>query len=80
MTDQQGELSYEAARDELIEVVRKLEAGGTTLAEAMQLWERGETLADTCERWLDGARNRVDQARQQRTPSGAPEAGDRSLS
>lgn len=68
MTDQQGELSYEAARDELIEVVRKLEAGGTSLAEAMKLWERGEALADICERWLEGARDRVEQARQQRAP------------
>ncbi|MDO5682999.1 MAG: exodeoxyribonuclease VII small subunit [Propionibacteriaceae bacterium] len=57
------ELSYEAARDELIEVVRKLEAGGASLAESMRLWERGEKLADICQRWLDGARAKVDQAR-----------------
>lgn len=57
------ELSYEAARDELIEVVRKLETGGASLAESMQLWERGEKLADICQRWLDGARARVEEAR-----------------
>ncbi|MDO5500729.1 MAG: exodeoxyribonuclease VII small subunit [Propionibacteriaceae bacterium] len=57
------ELSYEAARDELIEVVRKLEAGGASLAESMQLWERGEKLADICQRWLDGARAKVEEAR-----------------
>lgn len=57
------EPSYEAARDELIEVVRRLEAGGASLAESMQLWERGEKLADICQRWLDGARARVDRAR-----------------
>lgn len=59
-----SEPSYEAARDELIEVVRKLEAGGVTLAESMQLWERGEKLAEICQRWLDGARERIDQARE----------------
>lgn len=58
-----NELSYEAARDELIAVVKKLETGGTPLAESMQLWERGEKLADICERWLDGAKARIDEAR-----------------
>lgn len=57
------ELSYEAARDELVEVVRRLESGGTTLKESMELWERGEKLADTCQRWLDGAKARIDAAR-----------------
>jgi exodeoxyribonuclease VII small subunit len=51
--------SYEAARDELIEVVRKLEAGGSTLEESLALWERGEALAAVCQRWLDGARERL---------------------
>jgi exodeoxyribonuclease VII small subunit len=54
------ELSYEAAREELVEVVRRLEAGGTTLEESLALWERGELLATTCQRWLDGARERLD--------------------
>lgn len=53
-------LSYEQAREELVEVVRALEAGGTTLEEALALWERGERLADRCQRWLDGARERLD--------------------
>ncbi|WP_432558985.1 exodeoxyribonuclease VII small subunit [Granulicoccus sp. GXG6511] len=57
------ELSYEAARDELIEVVRRLEAGGASLAESMQLWERGEKLAEICQRWLDGARAKVEESR-----------------
>ena len=54
--------SYESAREELIEVVRKLEAGGTTLEESLALWERGELLAKTCQEWLDGARKRLDDA------------------
>jgi exodeoxyribonuclease VII small subunit len=53
---------YEAARAELIEVVRSLEAGGTTLEESLALWERGEKLARICQEWLDGARKRLDAA------------------
>lgn len=52
--------SYEAAREELVEVVRALEAGGTTLEESLALWERGERLATVCQDWLDGARQRLD--------------------
>lgn len=61
MSDQTDDepLSYEAARDELIEVVSALEAGGTTLEEALALWERGEHLGRVCQRWLDGARERL---------------------
>ena len=54
--------SYEAARDELAEVVRALEAGGTTLEESLTLWERGEELAKVCQQWLDGAKARLDAA------------------
>ncbi|MEU8714897.1 exodeoxyribonuclease VII small subunit [Streptomyces sp. NPDC048663] len=55
-------LSYEQARDELIETVRRLEAGGTSLEESLALWERGEELARVCRRWLEGARARLDAA------------------
>ena len=54
--------SYEDAREELIDVVRRLEAGGTTLEESLALWERGEKLAKVCQDWLDGARKRLDAA------------------
>lgn len=54
--------SYETARDELLEVVRKLEAGGSTLEESLELWERGEALAAVCQQWLDGARARLQAA------------------
>jgi exodeoxyribonuclease VII small subunit len=54
-----GDLGYEQARDELVDVVRRLEAGGATLEESLALWERGERLADICQRWLDGARSRL---------------------
>lgn len=47
-------LGYEQARDELIDVVRRLEVGGTTLEESLALWERGEELAKVCRQWLEG--------------------------
>ncbi len=53
------QLSYEAARAELEDVVRRLEAGGIPLEESLSLWERGEALALICQQWLDGARNRL---------------------
>ncbi|MEU1373458.1 exodeoxyribonuclease VII small subunit [Streptomyces triculaminicus] len=62
-------LGYEQARDELIDVVRRLEAGGTTLEESLALWERGEELAKVCRRWLDGARARLDAALAQEEPA-----------
>lgn len=69
-------LSYEAARDELVEVVRRLEAGGATLEESLALWERGEALAATCQAWLDGARARLDEVLAERAlpDGGSPQA------
>jgi exodeoxyribonuclease VII small subunit len=57
-----ADLGYEQARDELVDVVRRLEAGGTSLEESLALWERGEALAARCQQWLDGARARLDAA------------------
>ncbi|HEX3814618.1 MAG TPA: exodeoxyribonuclease VII small subunit [Mycobacteriales bacterium] len=67
MTEADSTPSYEQARDELTDVVRRLESGGLTLEESLALWERGETLADVCERWLEGARAKLDAALQRRT-------------
>ncbi|MBH1935603.1 exodeoxyribonuclease VII small subunit [Streptomyces sp. AV19] len=60
--EQAQALGYEQARDELIEVVRRLETGGRTLEESLALWERGEELAKVCRHWLKGARARLDAA------------------
>lgn len=60
-------LSYEQARAELASVVERLEAGGATLEESLALWERGEQLTGICQAWLDGARARLDAARQEPT-------------
>jgi exodeoxyribonuclease VII small subunit len=64
--DKDTALSYEQARAELATVVERLEAGGTSLEESLALWERGERLADVCQSWLDGARERLDRAREAR--------------
>ncbi|WP_406136882.1 exodeoxyribonuclease VII small subunit [Streptomyces sp. NBC_01089] len=63
-------LGYEQARDELIDVVRRLETGGTTLEESLALWERGEELAKVCRGWLEGARARLDAALAEGTEPG----------
>ncbi len=60
MTETTAELSYEEARAELVTVVERLESGGTTLEQSLALWERGEALAQVCQRWLDNARARLD--------------------
>lgn len=60
-------LNYEQARDELVQVVGRLEQGGVTLEESLQLWERGEQLAARCEEWLLGARKRLEAARSSAT-------------
>jgi exodeoxyribonuclease VII small subunit len=56
-------MTYEQARDELVQVVARLEAGGETLEGSLALWERGEALAARCQQWLDGARERLEAAR-----------------
>ena len=58
-----GELTYEEARDELVDIVARLEAGAATLDESLGLWERGEALAARCQELLDGAGERIAAAR-----------------
>lgn len=57
-------LSYEEAREQLVAIVGKLEAGGASLEDSLALWERGEALAKRCEEWLEGARKRLAAARE----------------
>lgn len=63
-------LSYEAAREELVLTVKRLEAGNLPLEESLSLWERGEALADRCQSWLNGARERLDKARSESDDEG----------
>lgn len=74
MTDRET-LSYEQARDELAGVVRRLEAGGLTLEQSLDLWERGEKLAAICSEWLDGARARLTTAMAARDTAGQDAEG-----
>ena len=67
MTDQGSKAeapSYEQAREELIVIVQRLESGGVPLEESLALWERGEQLAAICQAWLDGAKAKIETARQ----------------
>jgi exodeoxyribonuclease VII small subunit len=59
-----SQLSYEQARDELVAAVQKLENGGVPLAESLALWERSEKLAAICQQRLEGAKQRVQAARE----------------
>ncbi|MEU0182373.1 exodeoxyribonuclease VII small subunit [Streptomyces sp. NPDC006207] len=72
----QDTLGYEQARDELVDVVRRLEAGGSTLEESLALWERGEQLAKVCRDWLEGARARLDAALAEESGGGAGQGPD----
>ena len=73
MTDREA-LSYEQARDELASVVKRLETGGLTLEQSLDLWERGEKLAAICAEWLDGARARLTAAMAARETADTPDA------
>ena len=57
-----ADLRYEDAREELIGIVAKLEAGQAPLEDSMNLWRRGEALAAHCSRWLDGAQAEIERA------------------
>jgi len=68
--------SYEQAREELTEVVRRLETGGLTLEQSIELWERGEKLAAICEEWLQGARVKLAAAMARRSDPTAASPDD----
>lgn len=59
------DLTYEQAREELISIVTRLEAGQAPLEDSMALWRRGEALAAHCSTWLDGAQAEIEQVRNQ---------------
>lgn len=72
-----SELSYEQARDELVQVVGELEQGSATLEQSLALWERGEALAARCEEWLIGAKARLEAARAGSSRGASDDGGDR---
>ena len=61
--DQTSELSYEAAKSQLDEVVARLEDKDLPLDDMVTLWEQGEKLAAICEERLAGAKARLEALR-----------------
>lgn len=53
-------LSFEAALSELEDIVRQLEAGRSSLEDAIGAYERGARLKQHCEKKLSEAKARVD--------------------
>lgn len=68
VADEVAQLGYEQARDELVEIVRRLESGQLPLEESLALWQRGEALAVRCQEWLAGARATIETARRDNDP------------
>lgn len=65
-----AKLSYEQAREQLMNVVNQLEAGSSSLEDSLALWERGEALAKRCEEWLEGAKARLEATRAESPSAG----------
>lgn len=57
-------MTFEQAREELAETVKKLESGSVTLDESLALWERGEKLVAICQEYLDNVRKKLDDAKE----------------
>ncbi len=52
--------SFEASLDELEKVVKELESGELPLERALELFERGVALSETCRKQLEEAETRVE--------------------
>jgi exodeoxyribonuclease VII small subunit len=52
--------SFETCLDELEQVVKQLEGGDLPLERALELFERGMSLSDTCRKQLEEAETRVE--------------------
>jgi exodeoxyribonuclease VII small subunit len=63
-------MRYEDAREELVTIVARLEAGQAPLEDSMRLWRRGEALAAHCATWLDGALAEIERAVRGADPAG----------
>ena len=63
-------LGYEAARDELVDIVRRLESGQAPLEDTLALWERGEALSARCRKILTDAQQRLERATAEDTEPG----------
>lgn len=66
LTDKEREaiakMPYEQARDQLVQAVQALEAGGLDLDQSMRQWEIGEALAQRAQSLLNEVRAKLDAA------------------
>ena len=71
LTDKEREaiaqMPYEEARDQLIQAVQALEAGGLNLDQSMRQWELGEALARHAQSLLGEVRAKLDAAQERKT-------------
>lgn len=66
-----AKLPYEQARDQLIQAVQALEAGGLDLDASMRQWEIGEALSKRAQELLDQVRAKLDDAQAAQSSAGA---------
>ena len=71
-----AKMSFEAALEELENIVRKLEEGETKLEDAIKSYERGAHLKRHCETKLQEAKARVDKVVLNADGSVTVESGD----
>lgn len=65
-----SKMPYEQARDQLIQAVQSLEAGGLDLDASMRQWEIGEALAKRAQELLDQVRAKLDDAQAAQSSAG----------
>lgn len=56
-------VTFEQSLERLAEIVEALENDGTSLADAMKLYEEGVTLSQTCRRELESAELKITELR-----------------
>ena len=82
LTDKEREviaqMPYEEARDQLIQAVQALEAGGLNLDQSMRQWELGEALAKRAQSLLGEVRAKLDAAQAEQATTAVREMGDMS--
>jgi exodeoxyribonuclease VII small subunit len=54
-------MTYEEAEKELLQIVEKLDRGDAGLDEALELWQRGETLYRFCAEQLETAEGKIEE-------------------
>ena len=60
MADEQQPASFEAGLEELEQIVKEMESGELPLERALQLFEKGMQVSETCRKQLEEAETRVE--------------------